>query len=157
MKTIKIKDSEELEQYYDKSRNLIEIKGNLECDSDIVAKYSLLVSGSIKSGVSIKSGKSIKSGGSIESGGYIFSFQFEIKAKSAKSKILPFWREYWAAMPVLSRYRDAILNESNCWLNLKALVSKEEAAEICAWEGWHPILRWHLEMFFGLKKEHVFD
>lgn len=59
-------------------------------------------------------------------------------------------------MPVLSKYREAILNEKNCWVNLKSLISKEEAAEICAWEGWHPVLKWHLEMFFELKKEHVF-
>jgi len=35
--------------------------------------------------------------------------------------------------------------------------SGAEAREICAWEGWHPHYRWQLEMFFGLKDEHIME
>jgi len=37
------------------------------------------------------------------------------------------------------------------------LISKEEAEKICAWEGWHWILRAQLEMFFGLKEKYVIE
>ena len=56
MKTIKIKNSSELEQYYDNSRHLIEIEGNLECDGDIIANYYLYAHGYIKAGSGIKAG-----------------------------------------------------------------------------------------------------
>jgi len=33
----------------------------------------------------------------------------------------------------------------------KKMLSRDEAIAVCAWNGWHPILRAHLEMFFDLK------
>jgi hypothetical protein len=30
------------------------------------------------------------------------------------------------------------------------MLTKEEAEKVCAWDGWHWILRAQLEMFFGL-------
>jgi hypothetical protein len=35
----------------------------------------------------------------------------------------------------------------------KPVLPPAGAADICAWNGWHPILRAQLEMFFGLKTE----
>jgi hypothetical protein len=35
------------------------------------------------------------------------------------------------------------------------MLSREEAEEVCAWNGWHWILKIQLEMFFGLKEEHI--
>jgi len=55
-------------------------------------------------------------------------------------------------MKPLKGWKDAILEESKCWTDLRKLVSDEEAEKICAWDGWHPHHRWHLEMFFGLKQ-----
>jgi hypothetical protein len=54
-------------------------------------------------------------------------------------------------MPPLQKWRDAILDDGTCWGNLRGQATPEEAAAICAWEGWHPILRAQMEMFFGLK------
>ena len=93
----------------------------------------------------------IEAGGSIKAGGSIFSFQFSISAKFIVSKTLPFWRKYWAEMPPMKKWRDLILNESKCWDDYRKAVTKREAKKICAWDGWHPILRAQLEMFFGLK------
>jgi hypothetical protein len=55
-------------------------------------------------------------------------------------------------MPPLKKWHAQILDESKCWDDLRAIATREEAADICAWEGWHPILKAQLEMFFGLKK-----
>jgi len=60
-------------------------------------------------------------------------------------------------MPPLSKWREAILDERLRWSDYKKLISKEEAEKICAWEGWHWILRAQLEMFFGLKEKYVIE
>lgn len=38
----------------------------------------------------------------------------------------------------------------NCFPQIREKL-QEDAKEICQWNGWHPIMRAHLEMFFGLK------
>jgi len=54
-------------------------------------------------------------------------------------------------MPPLKKWGDIIKSEA-CWDELRQIPTKEEQNEICQWEGWHWILRAHLEMFYGLKK-----
>jgi hypothetical protein len=119
--------------------------GTIEVTGDVIAKT-----------ISIESGGSIKADGSIESGGFIFSFKFEIGCKALKTKLLPFWREYWAAMPPLSKFADEIRNQQKCWEDIREALA-HEAVEICEWDGWHPLLKAQLEMFFGLKQEVLFE
>ena len=52
----------------------------------------------------------------------------------------------------MKKWRKEILDENNCWNDLKKLPNKEEIIEICTWEGWHWIIRGQLECFFGLKE-----
>jgi hypothetical protein len=54
-------------------------------------------------------------------------------------------------MPPLAKYAATILDDSKCWGSLASAVTQEEASEICAWNGWHPIIRAQLEMFLGLR------
>jgi hypothetical protein len=105
----------------------------------------------IKVGGDIEAGGPIKAGGSIEVNGYIYSSTFDISCKHFKTKTLPFWRGYWAEMPPLQKWKKEILDYNYCWNDLRNLPTKSEKIEICGWEGWHWILKGHLECFFGLK------
>ena len=100
----------------------------------------------------IEAGWGIEAGEGI-SAAYVFSFQFSVNSKWLVTTRLPFWREFYAEMPPMKEFSTEIRNEDNCWRDLKAKVTKEKAEEICKWEGWHPILRAQLEMFFELKSK----
>ena len=116
----------------------------------------ITIDGSVSAAsINIKAGWSIKAGGSIEAGGYVFSFTFSIVCKWFSTKRLPFWREFYAAMPPLKKWSQAIRDEGKCWNQLCTKISSEEAVEVCAWDGWHPLIRAQLEMFFRLKDKHV--
>ena len=132
-----IKDFEKFKNY---DRKVVEFKGSVKFEVDVV----------LGEGWSIKAGGFIEAGGSIEAGGFIFSFVFDIQCKWFSTKTLPFWRKYWANMFPLRKWDRDILSEK-CWNELRKLPTKEEQKVICAWEGWHWILRGHLECFFGLK------
>ena len=134
METIIITSLDQLEAYKDQETRVIRFEGNVEfrCAANV-------------------QDWSIEAGESIEAGWYVFSFRFSVSAKVISTKRLPFWREFWAEMPPLAKYRDVILNESNCWADLKR-IGQEDADEICAWEGWHWLLRGQLECLFGLRE-----
>ena len=139
-----------------------EIKGDLIFDGKLIFKNNCAVFGSIKAeiiiaeksieaGWYIEAGGSIEAGRSIKAGEHVFTFRFRVRAKSITTNLLPFWRNYWAEMPPLKKWRKLILDESRCWDDYRKAISKAEAKKICAWNGWHWLIRAHLEMFFGLK------
>ena len=153
------------------------IKGNLDFDGKIVFKNFCIVdgyiraqsiesdgsiesggyiesSGSIKSGRYIESGEYIESDGSIRSGEYIFSFTFSIVAKYIITKTLPLGRYFWAEMPPLRKWKKEIQTIGLCWDDYRQMITRAEAEKICSWQGWHWILRAHLEMFLRLKKKY---
>jgi len=76
--------------------------------------------------------------------------------KKLITKTLPFWRKYWSEMLPLKNLSDEINNYDNCWDDLRK-IGKPYAIEICKWDGWHWILKAQLEMFFGLKSEHIIE
>jgi hypothetical protein len=96
--------------------------------------------------------RAIEAGESIEAGGFILSLSFEIVCKWLATRTLPFWRAFWAAMPPLAAWREHILDQDTCWDQFRETPSTEEAKDIIAWNGWHPVLKAQLEMFFGLRK-----
>ena len=137
---------------YIKADASIEAGGYIKAGWSIEAGRYIKADASIEAGGYIKAGWSIEAGGSIKAGGSIFSFIFDIQAKNLTTKTLPFYRKYWAEMPPLKKWRDKILDESLCWDDYRnEMITKAEAEKICKWNGWHPLLRAHLEMFFGLK------
>ena len=146
METIIIKTPSDLEEYINEEGN-VQIEGHLKLECSVEINKCLIVKGSIEAG------GYIEAGGHIKAGGYIFSFSFDISFREyLKSSTLPFYREFYAAMPPLKKYAKDILDESKCWDDYKRLITKEEAQKICAWDGWHWIIRVQLEMFFGLKE-----
>ena len=153
---IEINSQEELEKYWSKERDCFYFGESVHFGDSIKTRKSIWCLGtiSIEAGGYIEAGGSIEAGGYIEAGGSIFSFLFEINCESLRTKLLPFWRNYWAEMPPMKEWKEQILSDM-CWDDLRKLPTKEEAKEICAWEGWHWILRVQLEMFFGLKEKHV--
>ena len=134
------------------------IEGDLIFDGRLIIENGLYVTGSIKASFIfakkwLSSGEGIEAGWGIEAGGGILSLTFEIIAKFIIVGRLPFWRKYWAEMKPLLPWREQILDESKCWADYRSMLTKDEAEEVCAWDGWHPVLRAQLEVFFGLKKK----
>ena len=133
--------------------------GNIESNWDIEARGPIAAKGNIIAGRDVSSWATIEAGGHIEAGGCVHSYWFSILTQSLRTKTLPFYKDFWADMPPLRRWREKILKTDNEYCpsyleDLKRLVTKSEAMEICSWDGWHWILRAHLEMFFGLKDEY---
>ena len=136
-------------------KNDLVISGCIEAkiiiaEKGLSAGRSITAGGSITAGTSIEARGYIMAGGSITAGGYIFSFIFFVRAKAISTHTLPFWRDYWAEMLPLKKWRQEILS-GKCWDDYRKMISKAEAKKICAWPGWHWLLRAQLEMFFGLK------
>jgi hypothetical protein len=129
----------------------IKVGGDIKAGLYIKADLFIKAGGDIETGGDIEAGGPIKAGGFIEVNGYIHSFVFDISCKYFKTKILPFWREYWASQLPLQKWKKEILDDNYCWNDLRNLPTKSEKMEICRWEGWHWILKGHLECFFGLK------
>ena len=154
MKTDIIKSFEDLDGFADEPTKTYVFTSNIEikCSLKLPTDWSIKAGGYIKASGYIEAGWYIEAGGYIEAGWYILSLTFNIACTRLSTKLLPFWRNFWANMSPLSKWRNEILDENNCWDNLKRIPTKNEAMEICGWDGWHPILRVQLEMFFGLKK-----
>ena len=147
MKTIIINDEKQLEKY--KKDNIYIFENN------VVFKINIITTNRIEAGGWINAGGWIKAGEWINAS-YIFSFIFTVECKKLITTKTPFWREYYSEMKPLIKYKNDILNEDNCWHELREICQKD-AKEICEWDGWHPLIRCQLEMFFGLKNEHVFQ
>ena len=130
------------------------IEGDFICpDENVYFDSAVEVSGKIEvKRLFTDAGESIKAGEYIKAGEWIFSFTFEIKCSTLSTKRLPFFREFYSDMPPLIKWRGEILSRK-CWDYYKNMLTKKEAEEVCAWEGWHWILKAQLEMFFGLKDE----
>ena len=136
MKEIEINTQAEFDKYWDEDRNYFYFAGNLILKCSIEIKKSISIEGWL----------------AIEAGGFIFSFIFEVSAELIKTRTLPFWRKYYAEIPVLKKFREQILNDNFCWRDLRDLPTEIEKKEICSWDGWHWMLRGQLECFFNLKK-----
>ena len=126
----------------------IKAGGFIETSEYVAAGGDIIANKYIVTGEYIKADESIKTGW-IEAD-WIFSFDNNVSAETISTDHLPAWRKFWAEMPPLRRWREQILDESICWNDFKA-IPENEAREICAWEGWHWILRGQLECFFGFK------
>jgi len=141
--------------WYIKAGRYINAGGFIEAGGFINAGEHIKAGRYIKAGEYIEAGGRIKAGESIKAGRYIFSFDFDLSATHIITKTVPFWRDFWAEMPPLKKWSKDILDDKNCWNDLRNILTKEEAAEVCGWDGWHWILRAQLEMFFGLKDKHI--
>ena len=138
--------------YSIRSGGYIYSNGSIRSDGDIHSDGYIYSNGDIYSGGYIYSNGSIRSDGDIKAGGYIFSSVFEISCKFIVTRTLPFWRSYYAAMPPLTKYAASILNTSKCWDTLRQEIMPD-AEPICAWDGWHPIIRAQLRMYFGFSTQ----
>ena len=132
----------------------IEGLGDIKSHGSIESRSSIKSRGSIEGYWYIKSGDYIESGDYIKSGEYIFSTTFNIEAKYIATKTLPFGKHFWAEMLPLRNWKKEIEDRQLCWDDYRQMITKAEAEKVCAWEGWHWILRAHLEMFFGLKEKY---
>jgi hypothetical protein len=147
-------------------------EGNIHARSDISASLNIeSTNGGIVSGCSIRCGNNIWSkdvisavreivadkticvnAGGISAAYVLSSHTFNVNAQWLKTTILPFHRNYWASQLPLQCYAKQILDCTYCWDSLRELI-QPKAKQICAWPGWHPLLRAQLEMFFGLKEK----
>lgn len=86
----------------------------------------------------------------------IWSNKNNIKCKSLKTRTLPFYREYYAGLKLLKKYKRLIMTTRNCWDEIRQGIEEEDIKEICEWEGWHPLIKCQVEMFLGVKDIHYF-
>jgi len=156
---------------------LAQADGQIKAGRDLrvgsaISRWSILAGGDLKAkdgaiGENIWAGSDIWSGsyleaksgirarGDIHCDEYAFSFDHRVEAASLSTRTLFFSRSYWAEMPPLKKWRREILYGDLCWDGFRSLATKAEAEEICAWNGWHWLLRAHLEMFFRLRDQVV--
>jgi hypothetical protein len=138
---------------------------NLEAGGNIYARCGVFCEeGSIVAGKNIISGDSILAecdllaGGFIKAGGFIravnikagesvFTSTYEVKAMTLSTRSLPLSPSYFIEQPPFKRYREALDKELG-WGDLRSATFLERN-EICSWEGWHPLLRAQLRMFYG--------
>ena len=153
MKTVTIEKLEDLESFKDYENKILRFEESVDFKIKILLKagWSIEAGGSIEAGRWIEADEWIEAGEWIKAGWWIFSFMFDISAKSISTKKLPFWRKYWEKMPPLKNFKKQILDDKFCWDNLKVLPTQKEKEEIVAWDGWHWILRGQLECFLELK------
>ena len=116
-----------------------------------VPKGSIMTEGLIEVGSFIVC-DNIRAEDYVKAGDYVYSYAYDIRAKCLITNKLPYRRHFWAEMSPLKKWKDKILDINLCWDDYRKMISKKEAKKICDWEGWHWILRAHLEMFFGLRK-----
>lgn len=122
----------------------IEVTGAIRCKN-----LRVKPGWSIRAGRYIDAGGYIHAGGDIDADGLVFSAVFELSCSQLKTGKVPFWREYYLVCPILQKHHKVI--RERCWDAIREAL-KPEAKEICAWEGWHPIVRAQLEMFLGLRE-----
>jgi hypothetical protein len=90
----------------------------------------------------------IKTGGGIKAK-FVFSHIFSVDCKFMQTTLLPFSRDFYAQMPPLQKFAEEIMDSKNCWDSLREL-ARPSAEEICRWDGWHPLIKAQLMMYFQL-------
>lgn len=143
-------------QGFIRSGGLLEVGGSINVGEFVKADWNikvvrwLIVKKSITSEGFIEVAGPIAAGDFIKTSKHVLSLSFDIRTLEIATKTLPFWRKFWAEMPPLRKFRSAILSNT-CWEELRDLPTLEEKKEICAWDGWHWLLRGQLECFLGLR------
>ena len=117
-------------------------QGDLQSDAAIEAKTS------IEAGKDIRATHSIRAGGSITAAS-VLSLDFDVACTELVTQTLPLGRSFWAALPALERYRDAILDTKNCWDELRALPAEGDRQGIAS-APLHWTLQAQLSNFLGL-------
>lgn len=136
----------------------IKSMGSIDCRRGIFADHDIECMGSLTSCFSIvskegyiKSFESILAGESLI-GNFIETPTFDVVAHKLKTRYLPYSRLYYAELPILESIKDDIMNEDLCWDELRE-ISQPLKDTILGWDGWHPLVRLQIEMFFGLRED----
>ena len=130
--------------------NRIIINTQAEFNALADAKGNVCVDSHLEFKCDIKAGGSIEAGLDIEAGCDIFSFTFSVSCKTLTTKkSLPFWRNYYLAIPPLAPIRGVIADTDKCWDDIRVAAMPHTEA-ILAWDGWHPLVLAQVKMFLGV-------
>jgi len=128
-------------------------KRNIRVRETLKAVYGpIKAKGSINSGGVMFAAMDIIAGRNIKSDLFVMANSYIIKGERLTTKVPLYNKDFWGGFPPFKRHADKIMGWNDPWSFPKKAFTKEEAQKICSWKGWHPILRWSLEMGFGLKK-----
>lgn len=134
---------------------MIEVNGHVDVRGlSIKPGWWLWVGGSLKVGEWLKVGRALKVGESLRVDTWLAaqsveSGHFSVRCSELRTSLMPLWREFYLPMPPLKKY-EAVIREE-CWYEIREAL-KPDAEGICAWEGWHPLIRAQLQMFLGLRE-----
>jgi len=132
----------------------LSVIGNLETFEAVDIADCLTVERDTNIGGYLNVGEDIIIGGALIVKNYVHSGSWRIRCKKLITHGIKSADEYWAAMPPFKNYKHLFEDEYFYCEDLQNKIHDEEKIkEIVYWEGWHPIQRAQLEMFFGLRRE----
>jgi hypothetical protein len=126
----------------------IKIEGSVESGGNIAAREFIESSRSIRAMGSVVAGTHIAASWGVSS--HVDIIECTRLSCCCCDGVLS--KLFLAEMKPFAKWKKVLLNTSNYYQDFRRLISTAEAKKICAWDGWHPHHRWHLEMFFGLKQ-----
>ncbi|MDY6957614.1 MAG: hypothetical protein SVK08_00520 [Halobacteriota archaeon] len=155
MKTYTVKTPDDLRQFEDYGKYYVpgnlELVGEFEIDKSVGVRGCIITNASILCRRSVEAGWFVKAGSFVEAGEYVHSMSYDIRAKEIITHTLPYWREYYADMPVLKKYRKLILDGNTCWDDIReAIIDGGDAQRIYELDGWHWIIRGQIGCYLGL-------
>jgi len=126
----------------------VNVKGNLIVTDSVEVAYDLIVGKNASISEYLHAGTTVFVGGTLTAK-YIVSDHYDITCKELKtSEILPV-TSYWAAFPPFNEWKNSLSNGEISCTRLRKMLNEEEMDKIISWEGWHPLQRAQLKMFFG--------
>jgi cytoskeletal protein CcmA (bactofilin family) len=129
---------------------------NIEVGKTIVSKRSIIANGGaivvghgITAGRAVEAKQLIHCGGPIQAGSWVMCPSLNIKCSELRNRLLPFGREFWANLPMLTKWRDKILDPKMPWLEIRRLPTQQEARKIAETPFGHWSLEGQLRVFLG--------
>ncbi|CAN5632569.1 hypothetical protein BH10ACI4_BH10ACI4_33220 [soil metagenome] len=144
----------------------IRVGKSLSAGGDVSARAilvgeSLTSSGRIRAQERIRVGQSITAHGQVEAGvqlhcgsfiktnAWILCPAFDIRCTELRSRLLPFGREFWAGLPMLSKWSAQLRDPKMCWADIRNLGDAEDAKAIASTRFGHWSLEGQLRVFLG--------
>jgi cytoskeletal protein CcmA (bactofilin family) len=128
----------------------LEVGGRITASGNIRA-HGLVAGKTIAAGGAVEANLKIHCGGSIEAGAWVQCTSLDIRCSELKNRLVPFGREFWAGLPMLSKWREPILDPKTGWSDLRRLPSAHEAKQLVTTHFGHWSLEGQLRVFLGVE------
>jgi len=133
----------------------LEVGGRITASGSIRAQDGLFAGQAISAGGAVEANLKIHCGGSIEAGAWILCTSLDIRCSEVRNRLLPFGRDFWAGLPMLSKWREQILDPKTRWTDLRRLPSAQESKQLATTHFGHWSLEGQLAVFLGIEDKVV--